>query len=379
MGSGTDIAKPFATGKLPLEFMEALFRRYAPHDERLVAGPRIGEDVAVIDMGDRYVVVKTDPITFATDQIGWYVVNINANDIATSGATPRWMLNTILLPEQHTTPPLVESIFEQLHQACDQLGITLVGGHTEVTWGLTRPIIVGVLIGEVARDRLITTANAQVGDHILLVQGIPIEATAVIAREKAAELRARGFDEAFLARAQGYLHDPGISIVPAARLAAEHPGVHAMHDPTEGGLATGLYELAFASQTGLCLYAERIPILPEGQRLCEEYGLDPLGAIASGALLVAVEPAQAPYLIAAYRQRGILCSHIGELLPQREGYTMIQEGRRQPLPRYDTDEITRLFLTAEKPEDRQPPPRDGQHGLPRRGDAPVLPLPGRGG
>jgi hydrogenase expression/formation protein HypE len=333
----------FATGKLPLEFLQSLLQSYVRSDERLVAGPRIGEDVAVIDMGDRYMVVKTDPITFATDQIGWYVVNVNANDIATSGARPLWMLNTLLLPERHTTPELVTAIFSQLREACDALGITLVGGHTEITWGLERPIVVGVMIGEVARDKLITTAGARVGDKILLVKGIPIEATAIVAREKATDLRQRGYSEAYIQRAQGYLYDPGISVVAAARLAAEHPGVHAMHDPTEGGLATGLHEMAFAAGTGLRLDADNVPILPEGARLCAEYGLDPLGAIASGALLVAVEATHAPHLLQVYAREQVPCTCIAELLTQDEGVYMLQGGVRQPLPRYDTDEITRVF------------------------------------
>jgi hydrogenase expression/formation protein HypE len=338
-----DPVASFATGKLPLEFLQGLLQKYARSDERLVAGPRVGEDVAVIDMGDRYMVVKTDPITFVTDEIGWYAVNVNANDIATSGARPLWMLATVLLPEARATPEMVEAIFRQLHDACQALDVTLVGGHTEVTWGLERPIVVGVMIGEVSREQLITTAGAQVGDAVLLVKGIPIEATAIIAYERADELRRRGYDEAFIQRAQEFIHEPGIGVVEAARIAAAHPGVHAMHDPTEGGLATGLHELAYAADTGLTLYAERVPILPEGQRLCDEFGLDPLGAIASGGLIVAVAPEQVEALTAAYHKAGIPCAWVADLVPKEEGITMQRGGKRVPLPRYDADEITRIF------------------------------------
>ena len=153
-----DPADVLPRGKLAPELLQSLLARYAHHDSRLIAGPAVGEDVAVIDMGDRYMVVKTDPITFATDQIGWYAVHVNANDIATSGARPLWMLNTILLPDGMTDRALVEGIFQQLHGACNELGIALVGGHTEVAWGLDRPIVVGVMIGEVPHDKLLTTA-----------------------------------------------------------------------------------------------------------------------------------------------------------------------------------------------------------------------------
>jgi hydrogenase maturation factor len=330
-------------GKLSPELLHELLQRYKHCDSRLISGPAVGEDVAVIDMGDRYMVVKTDPITFATDQIGWYAVHVNANDIATSGARPLWMLNTILLPDGKTDLALAQSIFQQLHKACNELGIILVGGHTEITWGLERPIVVGVMIGEVPRERLLTTAGARAGDRILLVRGIPIEATALMAREKAIELRRRGYAADFISRAQDYLYDPGISVVAAARLAAEHSGVHAMHDPTEGGLASGLHEMAMASATGVRLDADRVPILPEGRQLCAEFGLDPLGAIASGALLVAIAPEHAADLIALYCDHGIPCTDIGELLPDAEERLMLRHGETMPLPRFDADEITRVF------------------------------------
>ncbi len=333
----------FPAGKLPLEFLGALLARYTRTDARLVTGPRVGEDVAVIDMGDRYMVVKTDPITFATDQIGWYAVHVNANDIVTSGARPLWMLNTVLLPEDKTTPSLVEDIFCQLHEACESLGIVLVGGHTEVAWGLDRPLVVGVLIGEVPHDRLLTTADARVGDQVLLVKGIPIEGAAIIARERHADLVRQGIAPALLERARNYLYDPGISVVEAAYLAAEHPGVHAMHDPTEGGLATALHEMAFAAGTGLHLYAERVPVLPEGELLCRALGLNPLGVIASGALLVAVAPEQAEGLAARYAEAGIPCAHIADLTPAEEGILLCDAQGTRPLPRFDVDEITHIF------------------------------------
>jgi len=333
----------FPTGKLPLEYLEQLLGSIACSDPRLAAGPCVGEDVAVIDMGDRYLVVKTDPITFATDQIGWYAVHVNANDIATSGARPLWMLATLLLPEKSTTPELVQGIFDQLRTACQESGILLVGGHTEVTYGLERPIVVGVMLGEVAKENLITTSGAQEGDAVLLVKGIPIEATAIIAHEKAEELCARGYEEAFIEEARAFLHSPGISVLDVAQVAARHAGVHAMHDPTEGGLATGLHELAVAAQVGLCVDLDAVPIIPQAARLCAEYGLDPMGALASGALIVAVDAEHADALLQAYHAQGVPCARIGKLLQQDKGVYALREGQHVTLPRFDTDEITKLF------------------------------------
>jgi hydrogenase expression/formation protein HypE len=312
-------------------------------DQRVILGPRLGEDAAVIDLGDRYLVAKTDPITFVTDDIGWYLVQVNANDLATSGAAPRWLLVTLLLPEHGATPELAQCIVSQIDAACRQLHIAVVGGHTEVTHGLDRPLAVGHMLGEVAKDKWVATSGARVGDDLLLVKGVAIEGTSIVAREKALELRKRGYSEEFIARAQKYLYDPGISVVREALMAVECAEVHAMHDPTEGGLATALHELVHAAGVGLWVDAQAIPILPECQALCIEFSLNPLGLIASGSLLVALPPEETPALLLAYREADITCSRIGHITPAGEGLKLENGTSTMDLPRFDQDEVARLF------------------------------------
>ncbi|MBC7223037.1 MAG: hydrogenase expression protein [Anaerolineae bacterium] len=334
---------PLPIGKLPMEMLARLLRRYAHPDPRVVVGPEVGEDAAAIAMGDRYLVVKTDPITFATDEIGWYVVNVNANDIATRGAAPRWFLCTLLLPEGHTDSTLVETIFSQIAQACEELGVALCGGHTEITYNLDRPVAVGVMLGEVEAERLVSTRGVQAGDAIVLTKGIAVEGTAIIAREMDSDLRER-FSAEFLARCRQFLREPGISVVRDARIAARAAHVHAMHDPTEGGLATALRELATAGQVGLRVQAEAIPILPETQALCDHLGLDPLGLIASGALLIAVAPEDAARTVAALEEGGIRASVIGEATSEPGECILLKpDGRERPLPEFPRDELARLF------------------------------------
>lgn len=334
---------PLPIGKLPMEMLAGLLQRYAHADPRVVVGPEVGEDAAAIAMGDRYLVAKTDPITFATDEIGWYVVNVNANDIATRGATPRWFLCTLLLPEGRTDAALVEDIFAQISQACSHLGVALCGGHTEITYGLDRPVAVGVMLGEVEEDRLVSTRGIQPGDALVLTKGIAVEGTAIIARELDANLRER-FSPAFLERCRGFLREPGISVVRDAQIATQVAPVHAMHDPTEGGLATALRELATAGRVGLRIHEEAIPILPETQALCAHLGLDPLGLIASGALLIAVAPADAARVVAALEAEGIQAAAIGEATPHPEECVLVnREGMERPLPAFSRDELARLF------------------------------------
>jgi hydrogenase maturation factor len=333
-------------GKLRADTLQAIFDRHPCTDPRVVVGPRLGEDAAVIDMGDRYLVATSDPITFATAEIGWYALHVNANDIAVRGARPRWFLATLLLPAGATTDASVDALFAELHAACDELEVALVGGHTEITHGLDRPIVAGTMLGEVEKDKLVTTGGARVGDAVVMTKGVPLEGAAIIAREQETELRARGVSAAAIRKAKGFLKTPGLSVLPEAEIACELATVHAMHDPTEGGIATALVELADAAGVGLRIDRERIMVLPEGRALCEAFGLDPLGTIASGALLMTLAPADAGMVIHALARESIDCHFIGQVVPREQGVTLVSGSRQEPMPVFAQDEIARLFRSA---------------------------------
>ncbi len=322
--------------------LESLLASVRTLDPRVVIGPRVGEDAAVLDFGDKYLVAKTDPITFTADRIGWYAVNINANDVAVMGARPAWFLATVLLPEEKTSATLADDIFHDIRLACEELGVSLCGGHIEVTLGLPRPIVVGQMLGEVEKERLIRSDRMSVGDDILLIGGVAVEGTSVIAREKEEELR-RTLGQRFVARAKRFLTQPGISVVRAALFAAESADVHAMHDPTEGGLATGLHELARASGAGIVVDREKVFVFPETEAICKQYGLDPLGLLASGALLAAASPEETRRLLAAMKKARIRCGVIGRAVPKEQGVKIKVRGNLEPLPRYDSDELTRIL------------------------------------
>lgn len=332
-------------GKLKADHMVELLS-HLPQPPEVIVGPAIGHDVTVLDLGhDDLLLAKTDPITFATDEIGYYAVAVNSNDIATSGGEPRWFLVTLLLPEGTSTRALVDGIVAQIRAACDRLGIHLVGGHTEVTYGLDRPLVVGQMLGTVRRDRLVRPDGLQPGDVILLTKGFPVEGVSLIARERRAELLARGYEAAYLDRCATFLYEPGLMVLPEARAICAALRPHAMHDPTEGGLATGLWEMAQAAGVGLRIEAERLPVLPEAQRLCGEFGLDPFGLIASGSLLVGVAAGDVEAALAACRAVGIPCTPIGAATSPDEGVVLVRGGLSEPMPRFEQDEVTRLFAS----------------------------------
>lgn len=330
-------------GKLSPDLLESLFASNHIDDPSVIIGPKVGEDCAVIDLGDGYLVAKSDPITFATDEIGWYLVCVNGNDIATMGARPRWLLVTLLLPENETSEALVEDIYSQILAACKQFGITLCGGHTEITYGLDRPIAVGQMLGQVEKDKLVTSSGAQVGDDILLTKGIAVEATSIIARECEGMLLERGYSAEYIAQARQFLKDPGISILKEAIIASEVGGVHAMHDPTEGGLATGLHEMARCSRVGMLVWPEKIHIFPECRDLCREFDIDPVGVIASGGLLIAADPSYSAVIVEELNHNNIHSSIIGRTVEAEKGIFFEEGQRRHPIPMFRTDEITKVF------------------------------------
>ena len=335
-----DIMLP--AGKLPADMLAKMLKTYISLDARVRVGPAIGEDAAAVDIGDRYLLLKTDPITFLAEDIGTYTVSINANDIATMGGKPMWLLASILLPENQTTTEVVGDIFRQLSLACKEIDVSLCGGHTEITPGIDRAIVVGAMIGEVRKDALITTSGARTGDDIILTKAIAIEGISVIARRRRQDLEA-AFGPEFVQKCKGFIKQPGISILKDAEIARLYGDIHSMHDPTEGGLATGLFEVARAADVGLFVEEDLIPIFPECLTLCTQYGLDPLGLIASGSLLIAVSPRDTQKVLAALNNNGVPATKIGMIKPKNQGLKLKRRNKTIDLPVFERDEITKIL------------------------------------
>jgi len=310
----------FPIGKIPVPILQRIvFRNLGVPSDRLLVGPGIGEDAAVVRMGKMAIVLSADPITGAVANIGWLSVHINANDVATRGARPRWYLCSIILPENAREATL-RGIMRQIDRACMELGVTVVGGHSEVTPLLERPIIVGFMAGETGSDRYVTSRDAVAGDRLIITKSAGIEGTAILATDRAATLR-KHMDAGILRRARGLYRK--ISIVKDAMTSLRVGGVNAMHDPTEGGLLCGVWELAEASKLGVTLCAGSVPISPETGAVCKCLGIDPLRLLSSGSLLMAAKPSHASRIISGLSRRGIPAAEIGELTSKRYGRKMV--------------------------------------------------------
>lgn len=334
---------PLPAGKLPGDLL-AMLLADIELDDSVVVGPGVGRDAAAVRVGDRILVLKSDPITFPTADAGWYLVNINANDIACMGATPRWLLVTALLPEGSSTPSLVKTIFAGLQSACSDIGCSLIGGHTEITEGLDRPLLIGQMIGETTEDRLIDPSQARAGDAVLLIGGIAIEGTAILASEARDQLEHCVSPE-MLERARSFDRSPGISVFRhAARLQEADPkAIKAMHDPTEGGLATGLDEIARATNLGIDVDADLVHIYDETKAIADALQIDPWGLIASGALLAVVTPDIARHLCDHLDSPEHPVRQIGVLTGDPDERTLRTNGEPGQLSEFAVDEIARFF------------------------------------
>jgi hydrogenase maturation factor len=343
-------------GKLSPELLRAVLELHVPRllegqpelAARVRVGPGVGEDAAVLlgPEGDA-LVVTSDPITFVSDELGWYVVQVNANDIAAMGGEPEFLLVTVLLPAGRADAEGVERLFAQTAEACEELGVVLVGGHTEITPAVRQPVAVGQMLGRVDRDRVLSSSGVRPGDDLLMTKGFPVEGVAVIAELRSDPVR-ESFGEEFLNRSLGFIRDPGICVVldsRALRRAAAELDVRlgALHDPTEGGVATALWEMAEASGVGMQVDRDSLPLVPEGERLCALFGLDPLGVIASGCLLASCEGGRGRELAERVGDAGLPCHLIGSATDRAGELLLLDGDGRQPLPRFDSDEITRLI------------------------------------
>jgi len=328
-------------GKWPAEDLARLLKAYASvSSPEVKVGPAIGLDAAVVRVGETDLVLATDPITFATDAIGWYAVTVNANDVAACGAVPRFFVAAALLPVE-AGPETAEAIFSGLADACRAMDILLVGGHTERTAGLDRPIVCGTMLGDLQGREPVTSAGARPEDAVVLTKGAAIEATALIARERGDRL-AGAVDAQVLERGRNFLFDPGINVVDEARIAREH-GAHALHDVTEGGVVTGLWEMARASGLGIEVDADAICVRDETRLLCDAVGIDPLEAIGSGALVAAAAPDEAEEMLAALASAGMEAAVVGRFTQRGGECRITRGGHTSPLVPPAVDAIVTLY------------------------------------
>jgi hydrogenase maturation factor len=333
----------FRTGKVPTEVLIRNVFRYRGVDDRsVILGSSVGEDAALVSFGESVLVLTTDPVTGTASDIGWLAVHINANDVACRGAKPRWFLCDLLLPEG-ANAALVNGIMRQIDKAAKQVGVAVVGGHTEVTPGLKRPIVAGYMVGTVAKNRYITSNGARPENDLIMTKTVGIEGTAVLAADFGPTLKPKVGGK-LLQRAKELRHM--IGVVNDALEAVAAGGVTAMHDPTEGGLLQGVWELAEASHVGFMIHEERIRVREETREICSALRVDPLRLMSSGCLLVTANRQKSGAILRRLRTSGIPATIIGKMTNRREGRKLVTaNGRVKEIHASERDELYRIIET----------------------------------
>jgi hydrogenase expression/formation protein HypE len=329
------LSLPF--GKIPVGILkDVVFKNLGVKRGEVALGPSVGFDGAVIDIEDKSFIISMDPVTGALERIGWLAVNINANDVATFGVRPAFLFSCILL-SQNADEKTVKTLCVQMDKAAKNLGMAIVGGHCEVTPGITNPIVIGCAMGVTEKGKYVTAGGTKPRDKLILTKSAGIEGTAILAADREKKLK-RVVSASLIRDARKFFHK--ISIVKEAALAFETGGVNAMHDPTEGGIAGGIHEMADASNLGVKIFEEKIRIQPETAEICEFFQIDPLQLIASGSLLIAVKRNFADKVVQVLKQNRISAAIIGEFLssPERR-FVISEDGSLESLVRPASDHL----------------------------------------
>ena len=320
-------------GKLPNEELEKIvFQNIKNKREEILVGSGIGEDNAIIDFGEEVCIMSTDPITGATKGIGKLAIYISCNDVASSGAEPIGALLTILAPP-NTTKEDIEIIMKEAGVASKELNIEIMGGHTEITDAVNRVVISTTVVGKQKKKNMIDINKVSIGDKVLITKYAAIEGTSIIAKELEDYLEDKiGRDKVIKAQNMGEL----VSVVKEGILLGEI-GVNYMHDITEGGILGAVWEGAVATNKGIKIYENLIPMKEVTREIASLLNIDPYKLISSGSMLVIAKEDKIPEIKEKLAEENINITVIGEVI--EKGILIEKNGVVEEIPSPGSDEL----------------------------------------
>jgi len=315
-------------GKLtPEDFDNLIFPFLGAKSKKLMVGPKHGVDAAVIELGDKLLVIAEDP-TFGLPSLGfkrfgWAIVHICCSDVACLAATPEFMTICLLLPPD-TSKSVLKDIMVTMDSECKKLGVSLIGGHTGIVPGIGYPLNGGcTVIGFTTKDKLILPSGAKVGDTVIVTKGAAVEATSILALQYPKGLEDK-FGTKMVKNAQDMFYD--MTVIKDALITREISGVSAMHDATEGGVLGGIYEVGNASNVGMRINRDQIILPEETKNICEFFEIDPYYSISEGSLVITVTSDAAEDVLEALRKENINASIVGDCVDKSEGMKLLESG-----------------------------------------------------
>ena len=308
------------TGKLDSELLKKIvFEKITYRNDQVKIRPGIGEDCAVMDFGEYDCIMSTDPISSAVSDIGKLAIHITCNDIASNGVQPLGIMLACMLPEG-TTDKDIEHIMGQAAETAAALQVEIVGGHTEITPAVKQPVIVSTAIGKCPAGGSQTGGNMAPGDYIMVTKSVGLEGTGIIACDYENRLKEAGFGEDEIEGAKALLNS--VSVV-AEGVAAGRVGTHGMHDITEGGILGAVWEMCQISHVGAEVWEDSIPILPETEKICAHFDINPLRLISSGSMVIIVPKEKKEEMEKALEEAGVPASVIGIIREEKEDICLI--------------------------------------------------------
>ncbi|MEO0286347.1 MAG: AIR synthase-related protein [candidate division WOR-3 bacterium] len=327
------------TGKLPPEVLTKILKGLPCNSVDVIIGPRYGVDGAILNVGRKRFAFTSDPITFTSKESVYYLFSVNINDTISMGAKPEFFAINLLFREGITLEE-VESIFIELSQYALMYDICIITGHTEVTPGLKSNVLSGFMFGSVLRE--VGPEKIKERDVIVQIKGVAIEGTAILAREKENELLTK-FDHEFVHRCKNFLFDPGICLHKVGLEVLEKFSVHSLHDPTEGGIQTAVYEVLKAANMGAEIFEKEFLIYEETKEISKFFKINPLGLISSGCLLAILDEQEGVELCEYFNNLGIPAKIVGRVLGHEREIFLIKDGKKEELTPFERDQILEVL------------------------------------
>jgi hydrogenase maturation factor len=308
-------------GKISNEFLKnQIISKLTIKRKDVLLGPGIGRDCSILDFGDELCIISSDPITGASSQIGYIGVHICCNDIVTTGAEVVGVTLTVLAPPNAQAAD-IEQVVVDAERAARDLDIDILGGHTEVTDAVSRMVLCLTAIGRVRKEKVVSFANAQAGDDIVVTKKAGMEGTAILAHDRE-DILLRHFPVELVQRAKDFIKC--ISVVKEGRLASAF-GVHGMHDATEGGVLGAIWEISEAMGKGVEIDVNKIPVAAETAAICRFFGIDPLRLISSGSMVIVAPGGEK--LVELLNRNGVEAAVVGKVIDGTAKWLLIEEGR----------------------------------------------------
>lgn len=324
-------------GKVPNELLEEIvFKNITHKREEVLVRASIGEDTAIMDLGEDLCVLSTDPITGATKELGALAIHISCNDIATRGAEPIGVLLTVLCPEG-TTEEELNTVMADAGRAAESVNVEIIGGHTEVTDGVNRIILSTTVIGRMKRQKLKAYDEISMDDNVVMTKWIGLEGTHILAGELEESLRDK-MSQADIDEAKSL--GKYLSVVKEGMIGGKL-GVKYMHDITEGGIHGAIWETGKAIGKGILLEGDRLPIKDITKKVCDALDVDVKKLISSGSMIMVSDKDKTAELIKTLENEGILATVIGRVIDS--GIFEVSHGRTTEISSPGSDELYRAL------------------------------------